>query len=101
MNKLDKIRDLHNFFLKRFRPKKPVVLRISKLNDYGSYYYNGAKHYISLDKRGNYETMISGLVHEWGHVLQTNKQSLNDHSNHWGAKFSKVYRIYLEWLDTI
>lgn len=101
MTKIEKIRDLHQFFIKKFRPKKPVILRFSKKMVYhGAYSYNNKKHYITLNARDNFATLCDSWAHEVGHSLEYNKYNKEEHSESWGAKFSIAYRIYLKWLET-
>lgn len=100
MTKLDKIRDLHNFFIKRFRPKKQVILRFSKrMLCHGGYSYYNNKHYITLNAKDNYATLTDSEIHEMAHCLEYNKYNKEEHSDSWGRVFAKVYRAYLEWLD--
>lgn len=101
MTKQDKIRNLHEFFIKKFRPKKPVILRFSRRMLYhGAYSYNNKKHYITLNARDSYATLVDSEIHEMAHCLEYNKYNNEEHSNSWGAKYSLCYRAYLEWLDT-
>jgi len=97
MTKFDKIRSLHNFFIKKFKPQKKVVLQFYKMTLNGSYHYINRKHYITLNKKDNYQTLIDSLSHEWGHLLEHNKDGKNHHTEAWGKKFSIVYCAYLEW----
>lgn len=99
MTKIEKLRDLHRFFIRKFKVRKPVILRICKLNDCGSYLYNKGKHYISINKKHNWECSAQNLYHEWSHCLEYNKYGNEHHSDSWGVKFSKTYRAYLEWLE--
>jgi len=101
MTKFDKIRDLHNFFLKKFRPRKKVVLRFSnRMICNGSYSYYNNKHYITLNKMDNYAVSTENILHEWGHLLDRTKWSKEHHGNCWGICFARVYRVYLEWVET-
>lgn len=101
-NKINKVRDLHNFFIKKFRPKKPVILKFCSLKDYRAFYdYNGKRHFIALNKNDNYHTLIDSWTHEIGHMLQKNKlvakDDLQNHTEEWGKCYAKAYRIYLQW----
>ena len=98
MTKFDKIRDLHSFFLKKFRPKKKIILRFHKDMIYnGSYSYRYDRHYITLNSKDNLIVLCDSWCHEMAHVLDRNKYGKNHHSNHWGQCFAKAYRTYLEW----
>lgn len=100
MNKIDKIRHLHHFFIERFKPKKPIMLRFSsKIKGHGSYSYCNKKHIITLNKKDHYFTLIDSEIHEFAHALEYNKVGKQQHSDAWGKAFAKVYRVYLEWLD--
>ena len=100
MNRYDKIRDLHKFLLKRFRPKKKVILRFSRfMINHGSYKYSKNKHFITIRSQDSYAELISDLCHEWSHCLEHHKWGTEHHSNAWGIKYSIVYRAYLEWLN--
>lgn len=104
MNKIDKLRDLHLFFLQRVKPRKPVILRICNMKHlHGVYYYHNKKHLIIINKRDNLETMYDNLTHEVAHMLQRNKIEtgccIKDHTDEWGKCYAKAYRIYIEWLS--
>jgi len=97
MTKFDKIRSLHNFFIKKFKPQKKVVLQFRKMVYNGSYRYNGKKHYITLNKKDNLITLYDSEIHEFSHSLEHHKYGKNSHSEAWGRKFSIVYCAFLEW----
>lgn len=100
MTKIEKIRDLHQFFIKKFRPKKPVILRLSKsMTNFGSYKYSNNKHYITINIKSNIDELYSHLYHEWAHLLEYHKWGAESHSDFWGKCFARTYRAYLEWLD--
>lgn len=103
MTKIEKLRDLHNFLISKFRPKYPVHLRICKLKDYhGLYQWDGENkiHYITLEKRDNLEESITNLIHEFAHLLQKYKnQDEDEHSDEWGINVARIYRKYMEWLE--
>ncbi len=101
MNKIDKIRDLHQFFLRTFKPKGKVILRLANMIDHASYIYNTKTktHYITLNKRDSLEMSYENLQHEWGHLLEYNKWGNEPHSDAWALKYGKTYRAYLKWKE--
>lgn len=99
MTKIEKIKDLHEFFINKFRPRKKVILQFYKMVFHGSYHYINNKHYITLNKKDNYSTLCDSCAHEWSHLLEKNKYVKEHHSDSWGKNFARVYRAYLEWLE--
>lgn len=101
MKKVDKIKELHEFFIKKFKPKKPVILRFSnRMICHASYKYSiNEKHYITLNIKDNLEISYENLQHEWAHLLEYNKWGKEAHSDSWGRCYARAYRAYLEWLD--
>jgi hypothetical protein len=102
MTKIEKIKDLHNFFISEFRPKFPVQLRICKMENYSGLYtwdVEKKEHNISIDKHGNWDNMVGSFLHEWSHLLQKYKDyNIDQHSKDWGIKYSKVYNKYMKWM---
>ncbi len=101
-HKINKIKDLHQFFIKKIRPKRPISLIICELKEcHGLYYYNKKKDIIVINKKDNLATMYDNWVHEIGHALQRGKNvsesSIKDHSDDWGRCYARAYRIFLEW----
>lgn len=100
MYKSDKIKDLHAFFLKELKPRKPVILRFSnKMKLRGAYSYYNNKHFITLNNKDNLFTLYDSYIHEMAHCLQKGKFGKEEHSNEWGNCFSRCYRCYLKWLE--
>ena len=100
MTKFDKIRNLHNFFLKKFKPRKKVILMFKKMVNHGGYKYTNGKHYISLNKKDNLDTLCETYGHEYAHSLDRAKWNAEHHSDHWGYCYARAYRIYLKWAET-
>lgn len=100
MNKRDRIRSLHSFFLKVYKPKKSIILRFSNKMKYrGSYSYYNNKHFITLNNKDHYYTLIDSIIHEWSHLLEYHKCGAEGHSDAWAKKFGKLYRTYLKWSE--
>ena len=95
--KTQKIKDLYIFLVKDLKIKDRIILKFSNKMIYrGSYSYFTKIHYITLNRKDNYYTLIDSLIHEIAHCLDKNFDR-NEHSYIWGKKFAKVYRSYLKW----
>ena len=54
---------------------------------------------IRIEKSFSDQYAIEILIHELSHVLSWNKEK-DVHGPEWGKAYSRVYRKYLEWLET-
>lgn len=96
-DKISKIKELARFLINELNIKDRIIVRFCDRMVYrGSYSYIRRKHYITLNKKDNYYTLVDSLIHEIAHCLDVNF-TRNEHSREWGTQFAKVYRAYLKW----
>ena len=87
-------------FLKKNLPFQwPVIIRrviIREAND-GDCTFSNNRFIINIEKRLPEYFAAEVLVHETAHVLSWGKDK-DFHGKHWGIAYSKVYRLYLQYL---
>ena len=77
---------------------KPISVRRVKLSPtlYGEVYLQKNKYLIRIDKNLLENSAMDILIHELSHVMAW---SCEEHGREWGIAYSKVYRLYLKWID--
>jgi len=56
-------------------------------------------HYlIRISNKLKEEQAIDILIHEYSHVMSWHKCKKDDHCDEWGKSYSRIYRIYLNYI---
>ena len=94
-------RDLFHDFAAHLKRKCPtrrrVIIRRVAMGAHGSTSLTDDEQTITVCiRRGDSaRTQIETLIHEWGHVLEYDRQGY--HGDVWGAGNAAAYRAWLEW----
>jgi hypothetical protein len=83
-------------FLKSKYKRKLNIVRVRLRND-GWCIKDGNDFSIRINRGLSEELAIETLIHEFAHILSWQQED-DDHGPKWGIAYSKVYRLFLEFL---
>ena len=86
------------FLRERVPLRRRLTIRCCEMRHHGSTNLNEAETRITLciRKQDSGRMQIDSLIHEFGHVLEYDKQG--DHSDYWGRYNAKAYRAWLDFV---
>ena len=96
------LHDLAKLLHQELMPHVKVTLRrtVMPINTWAACTANDkcTKFWIRIDRRVSEQYAFLLLVHEFAHAMSWDKQQ-KDHGIEWGKAVSRVYCVYLKWLE--
>jgi len=80
---------------KRFPTKYPVQIRYRPLKHYhATRNFSSGKWRIAIAVRADYYMRLEHIIHEWAHILDSEKNgeaALNQHRTDWGKSYAVIF----------